>query len=110
MTISTEQAVNSAETTAADSLDRYLDEICEVVEEKDFFELQLLEKTLDVFVNYTPYDFEPFNRKNRPKNAGCIMELKKLKKFEAHQYRIVVKPNATSEMIQNALVRIVLPF
>ncbi len=104
------QAVQSAENAATDSLNRYLDEMCEVEEEKDFFDLQMLEKTLDVFVNYTPYDFEPFNRKNRPKEAGCILELIKLKKFKEHQYRIVVRPNATSEMIQNALTRIVLPF
>jgi len=104
------QAVQSAETAATDSLNRYLDEMCEVVEEKEFFELQMLEKTLDVFVNYTPYDFAPFTRKNRPQGAGCIMELKKLKKFEENQYRIVVRPNATSEMIQAALNMLVLPF
>ena len=110
MSSTTQQAIQSAENAATDSLNRYLDEMCEVVEEKEFFELQMLEKTFDVFVKYTPYDFEPFTRKNRPKEAGCIIELKKLKKFEEHQYQIVVSPSATSEMIQNALTRIVLPF
>jgi len=110
MSTTTQQAVESAETAAADSLNRYLDEMCEVEEEKELFELQMLEKTLDVFVNYTPYDFEPFTRKNRPKGAGCIIELIKKKSFEKDQYRIVVRPNATSEMIQAALTMIVLPF
>jgi len=105
-----EQAVKSAETAATDSLDRYLNEMCEVEEEKEFFELQMLEKTFDVYVNYTPYDFEPFTRKNRPQGAGCIMELIKKKSFKKDQYRIVVRPNATSEMIQAALTMIVLPF
>ncbi len=104
------QAVTSAENAATDSLNRYLDEMCEATEEKELFELQLLEKTFDVFVNYTPYDFEPFSRKNRPKGAGCIMELIKKKSFKKDQYRIVVRPNATSEMIQAALTMIVLPF
>ena len=110
MSTTTQQAVESAETAAADSLNRYLDEMCEVEEEKELFELQMLEKTFDVYVNYTPYDFEPFTRKNRPKGAGCIMELIKKKSFEKDQYRIVVRPNATSEMIQAALTMIVLPF
>ena len=110
MRTTTQQAVQSAEKAATDSLDRYLNEMCEVEEEKEFFELQMLEKTFDVFVNYTPYDFEPFTRKNRPKGAGCIMELIKKKSFKKDQYRIVVRPNATSEMIQAALTMIVLPF
>ena len=104
------QAVKSAETAATDSLDRYLDEMCDVVEEQELFELQMMEKTFDVFVNYTPYDFEPFTRKNRPEGAGCIMELIKLKKFEENQYRIIVRPNATGEMIQADLTMLVLPF
>ncbi len=104
------QVVTSAETAASDSLNRYLDEMCEIVVEKELFELQMLEKTFDVFVNYAPYDFTPFNRRNRPKGAGCIMELIKKKSFEKHQYRIVVRPNATSEMIQAALTMIVLRF
>ena len=110
MSTTTQQAVESAETAAADSLDRYLNEMCEVEEEKEFFELQMLEKTFDVFVNYTPYDCEPCTRKNRPKGAGCIMELIKKKSFKKDQYRLVVSPNATSEMIQAALTMIVLPF
>ena len=110
MSSTTQQAVQSAENAASDSLNRYLDEVCEEVVEKEFFELQMLEKTLDVFVNCTPYGFEPFTRKNRPKGAGCILALIKKKSFEKDQYRIVVKPNATSEMIQAALEMIVLPF
>ena len=110
MRISTQQAVQSAENAATDSLNRYLDEMCEVVEEKELFELQMLEKTFDVFVNYTPYDFRTFTRNNRPQGAGCIMELIKKKSFKKDQYRVVVRPNATSEMIQAALTMIVLPF
>jgi len=105
-----QQAVQSAETAAKDGLDRYLNEMCEIAEEKDFFELQMQEKTFDIFVNYTPYSFEPFTRKNRPEGAGCILALIKLKKFEENQYRIVVRPNATSEMIQADLTILVLPF
>ncbi|GEM_PF-2509165 len=104
------QVVTSAENAASDSLNRYLDEMCEVAEEKENYELIMLEKTFNVFVNYTLYDFEPFNRKNRPQGAGCIMELIKKKKFKQNQWRIVVRPNATSEMIQAALNMIVLPF
>ena len=109
-TVTIQQAITSAETAATDSLNRYLDEMCEIEETKEGFDLVMVEKIFDVFVNYTPYDFEPFTRKNRPQSAGCIMELKKLKKYKEHQYRIAVKPNATSEMIQRDLTRLVLPF
>jgi hypothetical protein len=108
--ITIEQTVKSVETTAKDSLNRYLDEQCNEVEEKEFFTLEMQEKTLDVFINYPHYFFESFTRNERPQGAGCILELKKLKKFEKCQYRIIVKPNATSEMIQAALEMLVLPF
>ena len=110
MSSTTQQAVESAENAATDSLNRYLDEMCEVEEEKELFEVQMLEKTFDVFINYENHYFEPFTRKNRPDRAGCIMELIKKKSFAKEQYRIVVRPNATSEMLQADLTMIVLPF
>ena len=104
------QTVLSAEQAAKDSLERHLEQMCEMVETTDLFELQMQQKTLDVFVNYTPYSFTPFTQQNRPSEAGCIMELIKRKSFAEHQYQIIVRPNATSEMIQAALGRLVLPF
>ena len=104
------QAVKSAETAVTDSLNRYLDEMCDVVEEQELFELQMVEKTFDVYVNYDTHYFEPFTRDNRPQGAGCIMELIKKESFKEEQYRIIVRPNATSKMLQADLTMIVLPF
>jgi len=109
MTTSTQQAVTSAENAATDSLDRYLDEVCtEQVEEIPLFDLVMVEKTFDVLLNQLPSTFKPFNRKHRPKDAGCIMELKKKERY-VNQYTIVVRPNATSQTIQMALETLVEP-
>ena len=98
--------IKQIETEIAENLDKK----CRGIAEKEFFELQLVEKTFDVFVNCTPYDFKPFTRKNRPQGAGCILKLIKKKSFKKDQYRVVVRTNTTIEMIQTALARIVLPF
>ncbi|MEM1120104.1 MAG: hypothetical protein AAGJ18_06615 [Bacteroidota bacterium] len=110
MKLTTQQAITSAEQAATDSLNRYLDDMCEVEEEKELFDFQMLEKTLEVVVNYNGHYFEPFGRNNRPSEARCILELIQEETFSKEEYRIVVKPHATGEMIQADLTMLVLPF
>lgn len=74
------------------------------------FYLQPKEKTVDVMVKFRQYGLDTFTRKNRPSNAGCILALIKKKSFKKDQYRLIVKPNATDEMIQAALTMLILPF
>ena len=74
------------------------------------FYLKTKEKTVDVMVKFRLYGLDPFTRKNRPKGAGCILALIKKKSFKKDQYRLIVEPNATDEMIRAALTMLILPF
>ncbi len=74
------------------------------------FYLQTKEKRVDVMVKFRLYGLDTFTRKNRPKGAGCILALIKKKSFKKDQYRLIVEPNATEEMIRAALMMLILPF
>ena len=74
------------------------------------FDLQTKEKTVNVRVKFRLYGLAAFSRKNRPKGAGCILALIKKKSFKKDQYRLIVEPNATDEMINAALTMLILPF
>ena len=105
--IRSKKAIQSAETTYEEGLDRAIDQLCDIEEETPLvFEFFLTEKVFDL--QYAGVGALPtFKKKDRPEGIYFIQSIQKI--GQLGKYQLVTNAFATSDKIRQELDHLEIP-